>query len=454
MRTGVPQPIHLCGSSLGGRRHVCGFFDGPEDEYAVTVPFVLKGLELKELAFHIVDPALRAGYARGLEQHGIPLAELEKSGQFELRTWPETYLRGGAFDPDRMLAFLDAVLKERRPRFPRVRFVAHMNFPNAPQQTWDDWVAYEARLNHVLPKYPDPILCAYDTSKYGGALMIDLLRTHPMVILDGVLRANPSFVPPDEFLARLGERIASRAESSGPDGEQVASVAGEQKRNLDMEDRVLAMVSHELRNPLSAITVGATVLKEERRLTQDAVRFAAQILTSAKRMERIIANLLDLTTVRLTGGIQVKLTPTDAHELCARMVDELLMGHPGREIRLLIEGEAKGRWDASGLEQLVSNLVANALEYGREDTVVTVVSEGSATHWTVSVHNQGKPIPSKLMRQLFEPFRDVSAKHPGGGHLGIGLVIVREVVQAHGGTIEVISEAGKGTRFVARLPKG
>src|ERR1700694_3397349 len=101
MPRSVPQPIHLCGSSLGGRRHVCGLFEGPEDEYAVMVPFVLEGLERKELAFHIVDPAHRAGYARGLEQRGIPVAELEKSGQFELRTWPETYLRGGGFDPDR-----------------------------------------------------------------------------------------------------------------------------------------------------------------------------------------------------------------------------------------------------------------------------------------------------------------------------------------------------------------
>jgi signal transduction histidine kinase len=437
---------------LGDRRHVCGFFDGPEEEYAVTVPFVREGIERKELAFHIVDPALRARYASGLEQQGIPVAELEKSGQFELRTWPETYLRAGEFDPDRTLAFFDEVLRERRSRFPRVRFVAHMNFPNAPQETWDDWVAYEARLNHVLPKYPDPILCAYDVSTFTGALVIDLMRTHPAVVLDGVLRANPSFVPPDEFLIRLRERIASRAESSGPDGGQGAPGTGEH-RNLDLEDRVLAMVSHELRSPLTAITVGASVLKQERRLTPDAVRFAAQILTSAKRMERIIANLLDLTTVRLSGGLGVKLTSTDAHELCTRMVDELQMGHPGREIRLLIEGEAKGRWDAGRLEQLVSNLAANALEYGREDAAVTIASQGSATHWTVSVHNQGKPIPPKLMRHLFEPFRDVSAKRPEGGHLGIGLFIAREVVQAHGGAIEVISRAGKGTRFIARLPK-
>jgi len=434
------QPIHLAGAVLGGQRHVCGFFDGPEDEYRVTLPFVREGLDRKELAFHIVDPVNRDGYARRLEQSGIPMGELERSGQFELRTWSETYLRRGEFDPDAMLGLFEEILQGHRPRFPLVRFVTHPNFPNGPQRTWDDWVAYEARLNWVLPKYPDPVVCAYETSKYNGAMVMDLLRTHPAVIAGGQLHSNPFFVPPDELLTRLRDRAISKAEPAAEPSDQQA----------------LAIVSHDLRSPLSAIMMGASVLKRESGLSAEAVRIAKRILVSAQRMEAIISDLLDLTKVRLGGGIEMKRTPTDAHELCRRIVEELQAGYPGREIRLRVEGDGNGRWDASRLEQVVSNLVANALQHGPEDAAVTVDSEGSEGQWTLSVHNLGEPIPPEVLPHLFDPFRrghDAHGGPPGRRHLGIGLFIVREVVQAHGGTIDVTSGFAEGTRFVVRLPR-
>jgi len=435
------QPIHLAGTTLGGHRHVCAFFDGPDDEYRMTLPFVREGLDRNELAFHIVDPADREGYARRLEQSGIPFGELERSGQFELRTWSETYLRGGGFDPDAMLRLIEEILQRNRHRFPLVRLVAHVDFPaDAPRKTWDDWVGYEARLNRVLPKYPDPVVCVYETSKYSAALLMDLLRTHPVVIAGGVLHANPFFLPPDEFLLRIRDRASSRAEPAAGPADQQA----------------LAIVSHDLRSPLSAILMGASVLRRQSGLSAEAVRIAKRILVSAQRMEAIISDLLDLTKVRLAGGVEVKRKPIDAHELCARIVEELQAGYPGREIQLRVEGDGNGRWDPGRLEQVVSNLAANALQHGPEDSPVTVASEGGATEWTLSVHNLGEPIPPEALPHLFDLFRrghDVHGGRPGRRHLGIGLFIVREVVHAHGGTIDVTSGLAEGTRFVVRLPR-
>jgi len=434
------QPIHLAGTALGGQRHICAFFDGPEDEYRVTLPFVREGLERKELAFHIVDPGDREAYARRLEQSGVPLGELETSGQFELRTWSDTYLRGGKFDPEAMLELVEEILQRDRHRFPLVRLVTHVNFPSAPGGTWDDWVAYEARLNWMLPKYPDPVVCAYETSKQSGGLIMDLLRTHPVVIAGGMVHANPFFMPPDEFLMRLRDRATAKPELAADPADEQA----------------LAIVSHDLRSPLSAILMGASVLKRESGLSAEAVRIAKRILVSAQRMEAIISDLLDLTKVRLGGGIEVKRTPTDAHELCARIVEELQAGCPGREIRLRVQGDGNGRWDASRLEQVVSNLVANALQHGPDDAPVTVASQGSETEWTLTVHNLGDPIPPEVLPHLFDPFRrghDVHGGRPGRRHLGIGLFIVREVVQAHGGTIDVTSRLAEGTRFVVRMPR-
>ena len=453
MSASASQAIHLAGAMLGGDRHICGFFDGPEDEHRVTLPFVQEGLERKELAFHIVDPADRDSYARRLEQDGIRVAELERSGRFELRTWPETYLRAGRFDPDAMLALVEEVVQRRAPGFPLVRFVTHMNFPNAEQKTWNEWVAYETRLNQVLAKYPDPVLCAYETRHYNGAVVLEVQRAHPAVIIGGSLQSNPFFRASDGSSGSR-ERAAAKAETAaGPPKRREAIEARKQKRSLELRERALAIVSHDLRSPLSAIQLGAFALRQEAGLSVEGVEIAARMVASAKRMDRIIGDLIELTNVR---GMELTQATVDAHELCARIVEELHAGWPDREIRLRIEGNGSGRWDADRLERAVSNLAANALQYGRENTPVTIESRGGEHQWTFAVHNLGEPIPPDVLPYLFEPFRRgrrTKRSHSGRHHLGIGLFIAREVVLVHGGSIEVTSTLAEGTRFVVHLPK-
>jgi len=449
MSANISRAIHLAGATLGGDRHVCGFFDGPDDEHRVTLPFVKEGLERKELAFHIVDPADRDSYAGRFEQDGIRVAELERSGRFELRTWPDTYLRGGRFDPDAMLALVEEVVQRSAPRFPLVRFVTHMNFPNAEQKTWKEWVAYETRLNQVLAKYPDPVLCAYETRQYNGAVVLDVQRAHSAVIIGGSLQSNPSFKP-SEGSPGGRERAAATA---GPAKRREAIEARKEKRSLDLRERALAIVSHDLRNPLSAILMGAFALRQEAGLSVEGVGIASRIVASAKRMDRIIGDLIELTNVR---EIELTQAPVDGHELCARIVEELRAGLLDRGIQLHFEGNGNGRWDADRLERVVSNLVANALQHGREGTPVTIDSRGDEEQWTLSVHNLGEPIPPEVLPRLFEPFRRGrrgKRSDSGRHHLGIGLFIAREVVVAHGGSIEVTSTLAEGTRFVVRLPK-
>jgi signal transduction histidine kinase len=226
----------------------------------------------------------------------------------------------------------------------------------------------------------------------------------------------------------------------------------DQIRNLE---RVLAIAGHDLRNPLGAVMMGALVLEHVPGMPAEVLCTARRILVSAKRMSRIIEDLLELCSARLSVGLELRAEPTDAHELCQRIVEELQLGHPGREIRLRAEGNGSGRWDADRLEQVVSNLVANALHYGPEDAPVTIESRGSETEWTLSVHNLGAPISPEVLPHLFEPFRRGREGSGSGGipHLGIGLFIVRRIVQAHRGTVDVTSGPVEGTRFVVRLPK-
>ena len=194
-------PIPFAGGILDRYRHICAFFDSPDEEHLVMAPFIREGLERGERAFHIVDPAQRADYVRRLEDSGIAAATAEARGQFELRTWDETYLRTGRFDQDAMLALLDDALKGTTTKgFPLTRLVGHVPWPI------DDVVEYEARFNYIAVKYRDPVICIYDASKFSGGEVMDILRIHPMAMIGGLLHVNPFFVPPDEFLRELHER--------------------------------------------------------------------------------------------------------------------------------------------------------------------------------------------------------------------------------------------------------
>jgi hypothetical protein len=139
---------------------------------------------------------------------GIDVAEAQRKGQLEVRCWEDDYLQDGHFDQNRMLALLEEVLNEGKAQgFPLTRGVGNMEWALEDRPGVDDIVEYETRLNFVLPKYDDAVCCTYDLARFGANVVMDVLRTHPMVIIGGVLQQNPFFVPPDEFLRELRERV-------------------------------------------------------------------------------------------------------------------------------------------------------------------------------------------------------------------------------------------------------
>jgi hypothetical protein len=203
-------PIRLGNATLGTHRHVCAFFDSADEEYRVLLPFIKEGLQRGERAFHVVDPKLREEHLRRLEAAGIDATAAEQRGQFELRDWHETYLRGGRFDHEKMLGVMRDVSKQGREQgYSLTRVVGHAEWSGEDWPGADDFLEYEARLNQLLPHSDDPIICLYDLAKIGGRIVIDVMRTHPLVILGGVLQENPFFVPPEEFLRELRDRKAN-----------------------------------------------------------------------------------------------------------------------------------------------------------------------------------------------------------------------------------------------------
>jgi hypothetical protein len=205
------KPIRLANATLGVNRHVCAFFHSADEEYRVLLPFIQEGLQRGEKVFHIVDPRLRVEHLRRLEAAGIDATAAEQRGQFELRDWHETYLRGGQFDHEKMLGVMRDVSNQGREEgYSLTRFLGHAEWSGEDWPGADDFLEYEARLNQLGPQIVDPIICLYDLAKIGGRIVIDVMRTHPLVILGGVLQVNPFFVPPEEFLRELRDRKATR----------------------------------------------------------------------------------------------------------------------------------------------------------------------------------------------------------------------------------------------------
>src|SRR5664279_1775669 len=182
-------PISLAGSYLGEARHICAFFNSREDEYRVTLPFIKDGLARGDKAFHIVDPARRVDHLQRMASSGIDTASAQRSSQFELHDWSDTFFCEGCFDPDRQLALLEGVLESnRRQGFPLSRYVAHAEWALEEGASIDLLLEFEARVNHMWPRYADTVICTYDLARFGGEIVIDAIRTHPMVIIGGILQ--------------------------------------------------------------------------------------------------------------------------------------------------------------------------------------------------------------------------------------------------------------------------
>jgi hypothetical protein len=199
--------VRCAGGSLGEHRHICAFFNGFDEQHRVLRSFIKEGFERGDKAFHIVDPEVRDEHLRRLVEAGIDVEQAMGTGQLELRRWQDAYLRGDRFDQEAMLALIEAVIQSGAASgYSLTRLVAHMEWALLDKPGVEDLVEYETRLNYVLPKYDDPVICTYDLSKFSASVVMDIMRTHPVVIIGEVLQENPFFVPPDQFLLEIRER--------------------------------------------------------------------------------------------------------------------------------------------------------------------------------------------------------------------------------------------------------
>jgi sigma-B regulation protein RsbU (phosphoserine phosphatase) len=218
-------------------------------------------------------------------------------------------------------------------------------------------------------------------------------------------------------------------------------------------EEMVGIVSHDLRNPLSAVGMGAALL-EGGELTARQRRLLTTIGRAVRRATRLIEDLLDFTQARVGRGLAVQPSQLDLHGVIADTIDELSVRYDGRSVVHERRGAGTCWADGQRLAQLVGNLVSNAMAYGDPEAPVTVTSDIEAERFTISVHNEGAPIPDEIRATLFHPMVRGAAGGRSTRSVGLGLYIVHEIARVHAGTASVTSTAEAGTTFRATFPSG
>lgn len=303
--------------------------------------------------------------------------------------------------------------------------------------------------DHEMPDMTGVELCSFLRGSLDQvALPILLLTAHGAKadVVAGLRAGANDYVTkpydPEELLARVQGLLRTR---------QLHDLA---KQTSDFEQHLLGIVSHDLRNPITAILTTTETLLGRPDAAEIQHRGLKMILSSGTRANRMIRDLLDFTQARLGGGLRLDRRDCDLHEIVLAAAEEIRIAHPGREVRTSGSGWGTGFWDADRLYQMASNIVSNAAHFGRQGTPISVTTVVGATSAHFSVHNVGAPIPPNVRERLFDPL----VRGPDHGSqrrsLGLGLYIVQQVVRAHQGTITVDSTEAEGTTVSVTLPLG
>jgi len=237
-----------------------------------------------------------------------------------------------------------------------------------------------------------------------------------------------------------------------------AAIALEKTRLDDLgefREQLIGIVSHDLRNPLGTILMGAELLLLRESLGEEETALARKITKSASVAVRLIEQLLDLTRSRLGGGIPIDPRPFDMNEACRQVISETELSHPDRPLYVQVQGDLSGVWDRDRMYQVLANLVGNAVQHGEPRSSIELRIDGGETEVVIEVANRGEPIPPAMLPFLFEAFRKRPTVHRSSTHgLGLGLFITQQIVRSHGGSIAATSSESEGTRFRVRLPRG
>lgn len=301
---------------------------------------------------------------------------------------------------------------------------------------------FQAPLHETLITRLKTLLQASDKEHFLG---VPLVVSGEVTGLLAVAKPDTGTQPEDDewLLSALADQAAVALEKTRLD------------ETAEFRERLIGIVSHDLRNPISVIMMAATVLMRSPNADRQTIdKMVTRIYRSGERAAAMIRDLLDFTQARLGGGIRIGRKPADLHAIVRQVVEETEVAHPERTFVLQHHGNAQGEWDADRLAQVISNLLSNAVSYSPASTSIRITTEDLGDIVEFTVHNEGAAIRSDLQASLFEPMQRASSElNNANRSVGLGLYIVKHIVEAHAGTVVVNSAEGQGTRLIVRLPR-
>jgi len=292
-------------------------------------------------------------------------------------------------------------------------------------------------LEWVAPEFRPAVMSAVERGVETPYEVLCLRRDGQRIPLEVLAR----YVPYDGRRVRLAALWDIR-------GRKAAEERAE--RTERFREQLLGVVDNDLRSPLETIQLGTGALQRLGGMAEPHERLVGHMAHAARRMERMIHELLDFTRARLSGGLPVRAEPALLDALVQRVVEERRQAHPGRPFQVDSRGDVRGLWDAARLAQLADALLGTVLQHTPEEAPVVVRLSGAVGGVSLSVHSDALVVPVEEHASLFEPFRRGRPACSEG--LGLGLFLARQVAQAHGGRLTVESSQG-ATRFVVWLPR-
>jgi signal transduction histidine kinase len=445
----VPSGIPAVGEIPWGS-HFCSFYATAEDLADSLVPFFKAGIEHNEKCLWVTSEPFGVEDAKTALRNAVPrLEEYLQEGRIDIIDHREWYLRNGSTQAGEVL---QGWLARKEQALARGRSGLRLTGNTAwlEVKDWKSFADYEAKVNQTFHQHEILALCSYCLHRCEPMGILDVVRNHQFAVArrEGTWEVleSASLKQAKEELHRLNAELEHRVV------ERTAAL----EAAVRVRDEFLSMASHELKTPLTSLQLQLGLVKSgvlgaegevARKLTPKLQTLERQV----SRLNALTDSLLDVTALS-AGKLRLELQPLEMVALVREAVERLEpdFARSGCEVRLEVEEELRGRWDPLRLDQIVVNLLTNAIKYGLGKPIRLQLQRRGESAVLV-VRDQGIGISAEAQERLFRKFeRAVPSQHYGG--LGLGLYISRTLVEAMGGTIQVASQPGAGARFTVTLP--